>query len=70
MAGQKIMILCGIRGLSRKELSKQSGVAVSFIYALEIGQKIPTIRTLVKLASALKVSINELVSRYKRLFSK
>jgi transcriptional regulator with XRE-family HTH domain len=42
-------------GLSRRELAKRAGVALSHVYLIEDNLSDPRISTLLKLASALKV---------------
>jgi len=53
------------RGMSRTELSKKSGVSLSFINYIEAGDKSPTLRTLEKLAAALGVTVGELLDTQK-----
>lgn len=48
--------------ISLSELSKRSGVAVSHLYNIENGNKIPTIRVLCDIAEALDVPCSELYS--------
>lgn len=47
---------------SLEELSTRSGVAISHIYNIELGNCIPSITVLCKLAKALKVPCSELFS--------
>lgn len=50
------------RGLSKKKLSKFSGLARSTITELELGYRVnPTCITLIKLSKALQCSIDELI---------
>lgn len=50
------------RGLSKKKLSKLSGLARSTITELELGYRVnPTCITLIKLSKALQCSIDELI---------
>lgn len=49
------------QGLSKTELARRSGVALSFINYIESGEKSPTIRTLEKLAAAMNVPATELL---------
>lgn len=48
--------------LTQEQLAKISGVSTSYISALELQKRIPTILTLIQLAKALDVKISELVS--------
>lgn len=50
------------RGLSYRELSRRSGVAISCIYTTETGKTEPTYRTLRKIAEALEVPLQRLVA--------
>lgn len=50
------------KGLSKKDLSKKSGVALSFINYIIEGEKSPTLRTVEKLADALGVTVAELLT--------
>jgi transcriptional regulator with XRE-family HTH domain len=49
------------RSMSVTELAKKSKVAYSYIYEIEQGSKSPTVRTLQKLATALGVSVADLL---------
>lgn len=50
------------RGLSKKKLSKLSGLARSTITELELGYRVnPTCITLIKLSKALQCGIDELI---------
>lgn len=49
------------QGMSKSELSRKSGVALSFINYIEAGTKSPTLRTLGKLAAALNVPVASLI---------
>ncbi|MCL5780438.1 MAG: helix-turn-helix domain-containing protein [Firmicutes bacterium] len=51
------------KGLSKSELARRSGVALSFINYIETGQKSPTLRTLEKLAKAMDVPVTELLDK-------
>lgn len=50
------------RGMSRTELARRSGVALSFLNYIESDMKSPTVRTLEKLAEALEVPVSELLT--------
>ena len=57
----RVQVVREQQGLSKSELSRKSGVALSFINYIEAGQKSPTLRTLEKLALAMGVSVTELL---------
>lgn len=48
-------------GLSVRELSEKSGVTVMTIYSVESGARNPSLTTLVRLASALRMSLDDYV---------
>jgi len=50
------------KGISRSELARKSGVALSFLNYIEADTKSPTVRTLEKLAKVLGVPVTELIS--------
>jgi len=50
------------KGMSRTELARKSGVALSFVNYIESDIKSPTLRTLEKLANALEVPVTELLA--------
>jgi transcriptional regulator with XRE-family HTH domain len=50
------------KGISRAELARKSGVALSFLNYIEADIKSPTVRTLEKLAKVLDVPVKELIS--------
>jgi len=49
--------------LSRKELSKRTGISTSMIESIEIGRREPVIKTLIALADYFNVSIDYLLGR-------
>lgn len=49
--------------LSRKELSRRTGISISMIESIEIGRREPGIKTLIALADYFNVSIDYLVGR-------
>jgi DNA-binding XRE family transcriptional regulator len=49
------------RGMSQDTLAKRAGITQSYLSEIEIGRKSGDIRTLRKLADALKVSLDNLV---------
>lgn len=60
--GEHIKAIRGTKGIKRSELIDKSGVSASQLGRIENGeQKNPTIETLVAIATALNVSIDELV---------
>jgi transcriptional regulator with XRE-family HTH domain len=48
-------------GLSQEKLAERAGLSSNFLARLELGEKTPSIRTLVQLAWALEVHISELL---------
>jgi transcriptional regulator with XRE-family HTH domain len=58
--GQKLRQLRKARGRSLKELSDEAGISTSFVSQIERGLSSPSVRTLVRLADVLGVSMGEL----------
>lgn len=50
------------RGITQKELSKRSGVSVKALYLIQIGEVDPRLTTVCRIAYALGVRLDELVS--------
>lgn len=50
-----------MRGLSQAELAERAGLSQPSIGAIEAGRKSPTLRTLEKIASALGISVSDLL---------
>ena len=63
MVGNKLKELRIKKGLSQQRLAKLARVPQSTIWYIEQGQRSPTLKTLEKLAKALEVHIQELVSQ-------
>ncbi|WP_340033447.1 helix-turn-helix transcriptional regulator [Paenibacillus sp. FSL E2-0202] len=59
--GESIRILRTGKGLSQEQLALNAGVNTSYIGQIERGEKNPTIKTLEKIAVALKVSLLDLL---------
>ena len=57
------------RGITQEELAFSAQVDRTFIYRLERGLRQPTISTIIRLAQALKISANELVSKTEDKYS-
>ena len=58
--GVKIRILRKAAGLTQEQLAEAADVSVNFIGYVERGQRAPSIRTLERIAQALKVAPKEL----------
>jgi transcriptional regulator with XRE-family HTH domain len=52
-----------LRGLTQTELGAQSEIPAASISNFETGQRVPSLESLVKLANALKVSVDALIGR-------
>ena len=62
MLGKNIKKLREKRGLSQDKLTKRADITLTTLVKLETGiNDNPTLKTLVKLANALEISIDELV---------
>ncbi len=49
------------KGLSQIELAKRSGVSQAFISQIEKGEKVPTVFIAKKLATALDITVDEMI---------
>ena len=56
-----------LRALSQRELAAKSGLSVTTVNRIEIGERKPMPRTIRKLAEALEVQPEELLSEQPRL---
>jgi len=66
MLAQTIKELRKKNKISQEELAKQAGITYSTLIKIESGvNENPTIKTMKKIADALKVSLDELVGRGK-----
>lgn len=62
--GERIRNLRQERKLSLKELSRKSGLSVSYLSEVERGRKTPSLNTIDKLCNALNISSREFVQDY------
>lgn len=61
--GERIRKLRETRGYSQEELGFKANLHRNYISKLELAQKNPTYTTLLKLAKALAVSVNDLLPK-------
>lgn len=61
MVGERIRALRKQRGLSQYQLAKAAQVSQGLIWQLEANRKGPGLRTLVRIARALSVSLDQLL---------
>lgn len=59
--GKRIRQLRKEKGMTQAELAEQTGIAVNSVRLYEGGYRSPNLQTLMKLASALGVSLTELL---------
>ncbi|MGB9885842.1 MAG: helix-turn-helix domain-containing protein [Moorellales bacterium] len=59
--GKKIAVLRKSLGMSKRELARRSGIALSYLHELEKGGKSPTLHTLEKLCDALGANLKMLL---------
>lgn len=59
--GRRLKRLRNIADLTQEELSVKTGLSLTFIGLLESGQRRPSIKTLQKLASALRVKASDIL---------
>ena len=58
---QRVRELRKQRGLLQSELAERAGLAMQTISNIEVGRKVPEMTTLLKLATALDVSLTDLL---------
>lgn len=59
--GEKLFILRRNLGLSQFKLAKMCGVTQQFIQSIEKGKRMPSLRIASRIATALNVSIDDLL---------
>lgn len=59
--GKNIALLRKKAGLTQEQLAEKTNLSLTFIGYLEIGQKSPALKTLNKIATALKVRVKDLI---------
>jgi transcriptional regulator with XRE-family HTH domain len=52
------------KGYSQEELGMEAGLTRNYISLLELGQRSPTLRTIVKLAKCFGISVGELIAQF------
>jgi transcriptional regulator with XRE-family HTH domain len=58
--GRRIAVWRVQRGRSQVELSRRAGIHATYLSRIETGKVHPTVRTVMRIASALQVSVNDL----------
>jgi transcriptional regulator with XRE-family HTH domain len=56
---QKVRALREAKGMSTRVLAREAGVSTETIYAIEHGKRLPSVRTLGKIAKALDVEVKD-----------
>lgn len=56
-------------GYSQEELGLEAGLTRNYVSLLELGQKSPTLRTMVKLAKCFDLTLSELMAEFDALFN-
>lgn len=56
------------KGLKQIELAKSSGISVSYLCEIENGKTVPSLKTLLKIAKALKVECSILICHSEDLY--
>ncbi len=62
LVAERVRLLRQSRGISQSHLARTCGIAKSTLSQLEAGQSNPTLSTLVALAAALDVAVDDLVA--------
>ncbi|EOO05694.1 hypothetical protein IAW_05003 [Bacillus cereus str. Schrouff] len=65
--GEKIRAMREQKGYSQETLGFKAGLHRNYISSLELAQKNPTYTTLIKLARALEVRVQELIPEEKKI---
>jgi len=52
------------KGYSQEELAHEAGLTRNYISLLELGQKSPTLRTMVRLAKSLGISVSTFIAEF------
>ena len=58
--GKRVAALRHERGISQEQLSFGSGINRTYMGAVERGEKCPSLKTIIKIASGLDISVKEL----------
>jgi len=58
---KRLQQLRALRGLSQRDLAQRAGISREYIARLETARQDPTLRTLEKLAKALRVRVSTLL---------
>jgi DNA-binding XRE family transcriptional regulator len=59
---QKIKSMRESKGMTTRALAREAGVSTETIYAIEHGKRLPSVRTLGKIAKALNVEVKDFFS--------
>lgn len=59
--GKNIALLRRKAGLTQEQLADKTGLSLTFVGYIEIGQKRPTLKTLNKISSVLRVKVKDLI---------
>jgi transcriptional regulator with XRE-family HTH domain len=60
--GQRLRLLRNERGITQAALAETSGLIDTYISDMERGLKVPSLTTLLRLASALRCKVSDLVT--------
>lgn len=60
--GKYIRKLRNLKGMTQQQLAEKANISISFLGVIERGQKSPTIDTLKSIATALDITLSELMS--------
>lgn len=62
--GKVLRVLRNKSELSQERLALDAGLERTYISMLELGQRTPTIKTLIQLARALKMPLSEIIKQF------
>lgn len=68
--GKRIRTLRKLKGLTQEELGEKSGISYKFIGEMERGEVNPSLNSLIQIAKALGIYVNDLFPHEGELFPK
>lgn len=56
---ERLLLWRGATGMTQSELSKRTGIGQAYISYMEVGRRVPTIRTIENLADAMDITLQQ-----------
>jgi transcriptional regulator with XRE-family HTH domain len=63
LLGKNIRSIRLDKGIKQFELAKKAGISISYLCEIENGKSVPSLKTLLKIAKALKVDCSVLIQQ-------